>query len=140
MEVCRHYGGVSTGYRNGGDVNLQEFRRICRTVVLLRQLWPELGWSGRCVGVICQHGAAHVVQWDTRLNPGARWGLRRNRSEVVVKVAALDILSSLTHPLQGDAGILARMLAVEFHPQVLSWCGPHRRRAHRRRRLVLAPG
>jgi hypothetical protein len=28
MEVCCHYGGVSTGHRNGGDVNLQEFRRI----------------------------------------------------------------------------------------------------------------
>jgi hypothetical protein len=25
MEVCRHYGGVSTGCRNGGVVNLQDF-------------------------------------------------------------------------------------------------------------------
>jgi hypothetical protein len=46
MEVCRHYGGVTTGCRNGGDVNLQEFRRICRTVVLLWQVWLELGWPG----------------------------------------------------------------------------------------------
>jgi hypothetical protein len=28
MEVCCHYDGVSTCCRNGGDVNLQEFRRI----------------------------------------------------------------------------------------------------------------
>jgi hypothetical protein len=25
MEVYRHYGGVSTGCRNGSDLNLQEF-------------------------------------------------------------------------------------------------------------------
>jgi hypothetical protein len=99
MEVCHHYGGVSTGYRNGGDVNLQEFQWICRTVVLLRQVWPELGWPGHHAEVICQHGAAHASQWDTRLNPGTRWGLRCNRSEVVVEVAALDILSVLTRPL-----------------------------------------
>jgi hypothetical protein len=99
MEVCRHYGCVSTGCCNGGDVNLQEFRRIYRTVVLLRQVWPELGWLGRRAEVICQCGAAHAGQWDTRLNPGARWGLRRNRSEVVVEVAALDILSVLTRSL-----------------------------------------
>jgi hypothetical protein len=28
MEVARHDGGVSTSYRNGGDVDLQEFRRV----------------------------------------------------------------------------------------------------------------
>jgi hypothetical protein len=60
MEVCRHYCGVSTGCRNGGDVNLQEFRRICRTVVLLWQVWPELGWLGRRVEMIRQRGAAHA--------------------------------------------------------------------------------
>jgi hypothetical protein len=52
----------------------------------------------------------------TRLDPGARWSLRCNRSEVVVEVAALDILSPLTRPLQRDAGILARTPAVEFCP------------------------
>jgi hypothetical protein len=99
MEVCCHYGGVSTGCRNGGDVNLQEFRRICCTIVLLWQVWPELGWPGRRAEVICQRSAAHASQWDTRLNSGARWGLRCNRSEVVVEVVALDILSALTRPL-----------------------------------------
>jgi hypothetical protein len=66
--------------------------------------------------VIYQRGAAHAGQWDTRLNPGARWGLWCNRSEVVVEVAALDILSALTRPLQRDAGILARTPAVELNP------------------------
>jgi hypothetical protein len=44
MEVACHYGCVSTSCRNGGDVELQEFQRVCRPVVLLRQVWPELGW------------------------------------------------------------------------------------------------
>jgi hypothetical protein len=44
MEVGRHHGGVPTYCRNGGDVDLQEFRRVCCTVVLLWQVWPELGW------------------------------------------------------------------------------------------------
>jgi hypothetical protein len=34
-EVTRHYSSVSTGCRNGGDVNLQKFRWVGRTVVLL---------------------------------------------------------------------------------------------------------
>jgi hypothetical protein len=44
MEVACHHNSVSTSYRNGGDVDLQEFRRVRRTVVLLRQVWLELGW------------------------------------------------------------------------------------------------
>jgi hypothetical protein len=66
--------------------------------------------------MIRQCGAAHVGQWDTRLDPGARWSLRCNRSEVVVEVATLDVLLTLMRPLQRDTGILARTLAVEFCP------------------------
>jgi hypothetical protein len=66
--------------------------------------------------MICQCGVAYAGQWDTRLDPGARWSLRCNRSEVVVEVATLNILLALTHPLQRDAGILARTPAVEFYP------------------------
>ena len=66
--------------------------------------------------MIRQRSAAHAGQWDTRLNLGTRWGLRCNRSEVVVEVATLDILSALTRPLQRDAGILARTPAVELNP------------------------
>jgi hypothetical protein len=36
MEVACHHSSVSTSCRNGGDVDLQEFRRVRRTVVLLR--------------------------------------------------------------------------------------------------------
>ena len=52
----------------------------------------------------------------TRLDLGACWSLRCNRSEVEVKVATLDVLSALTRPLQRDVGILARTPAVEFCP------------------------
>jgi hypothetical protein len=76
-------------------------------------------------------GAAHMGQRDTRLESGAYWGLWCNRSKVVVEVATLDVLTALTRPLQGEAGILARTPAVEFYPQVLSRCGPHRARTHR---------
>jgi hypothetical protein len=64
-------------------------------------------------------GAAHTGQGDTSLDPGAHWGLRCNRNEVVVEVATLDVLSVLTCPLQRDAGILARTRAVEFCLQVI---------------------
>jgi hypothetical protein len=44
MKVACHHNSVSTSCRNGGDIDLQEFRRVRRIVVLLRQVWPELGW------------------------------------------------------------------------------------------------
>jgi hypothetical protein len=69
--------------------------------------------------MIRQCGAAHAGQWDTRLDLGTSWGLRCNRSEVVVEVATLDVLSVLSRPLQRDAGILTRMPAVELCPQVI---------------------
>jgi hypothetical protein len=69
--------------------------------------------------MIRQCGAAQADQWDTRLDPGACWSLWCNRNEVVVEVATLDVLPALTRPLQRDAGIHARMPAVEFCPQVI---------------------
>jgi hypothetical protein len=69
--------------------------------------------------MIRQCGTAYAGQWDTRLDTGARWTLRCNRTEVVVEVATLDVLSALTCPLQRDAGILARTPAAEFCPQVI---------------------
>jgi hypothetical protein len=53
MEVGRHHGGVSSCRRNGGDINLQEFRRVCRTVVLFWQVWPKLGWPCRRAEMVC---------------------------------------------------------------------------------------
>jgi hypothetical protein len=69
--------------------------------------------------MIRQRGAAHTGQGDTRLDPGARWSLRCNRSEVIVEVATLDVLSALMRLFQRDAGILACTPAVEFCPQVI---------------------
>jgi hypothetical protein len=119
IEVCCHYDGVSTCCRNGGDIHLQEFRRVSRTVVLLRQVWPKLGRPCRRAELIRLRGAAHTSQWDTRLDLGAHRSLLCNRSEVIVEVATLDVLSALSHPLQRDAGILARTPAVEFCMQVI---------------------
>jgi hypothetical protein len=56
-----------------------------------RQVRPELGWPGRRAEMICERGAAHVGQRDTRLEPGACWGLRCCRSKVLIEVAALDV-------------------------------------------------
>jgi hypothetical protein len=69
--------------------------------------------------MIRQRGIAYAGQGDTRLDSGAHWSLRCNRSEVVVEVVTLDVLSVLTHPFQRDAGILTRTPAVEFCPQVI---------------------
>jgi hypothetical protein len=52
MKVACHHNGVSTGYRNGSDVDLQEFRRVRRTIVLLWQVWPKLGWPSRSAEMV----------------------------------------------------------------------------------------
>jgi hypothetical protein len=49
--------------------------------------------------MIREGGAALTDQGDTRLGPGAHWGLRCYRGEVLIKVAALDVLAALTRPL-----------------------------------------
>jgi hypothetical protein len=79
--------------------NFSSIFSSCTPVVLLRQMWPELGWPSRRAEMIRQCGAAHAGQRDTRLDPGAHWSLRCNRNEVVVEVATLDVLSALTRPL-----------------------------------------
>jgi hypothetical protein len=43
--------------------------------------------------MIRESGATHAGQGDTRLGPGAHWGLRRYRSEVLIEVVALDVLA-----------------------------------------------
>jgi hypothetical protein len=91
MKICCHYGGVSTCCRNGGDVHLQEFRRVGRTVVLFWKVRPELGRLGRSEEMIRECGAAHVGQRDTRLESGTYWGLRCYRNKVLIEVATLDV-------------------------------------------------
>jgi hypothetical protein len=41
--------------------------------------------------MIRESGASHAGQGDTHLGPGAHWGLRCYRSEVLIEVAALDV-------------------------------------------------
>jgi hypothetical protein len=41
--------------------------------------------------MIRECGAAHAGQRDTRLEPGAYWGLRCYRIKVLIEVAALDV-------------------------------------------------
>jgi hypothetical protein len=50
--------------------------------------------------VIRESGTAHAGQGDTRLEPGAHCGLRCYRSEVLIEVATLNVLSALPRPLQ----------------------------------------
>jgi hypothetical protein len=119
MVVCHHHSSVSTCCRNDGDVYLQEFRGVRRTVVLFWQVWPELGRPHRYAEMIRECDATYAGQRDTRLDPGAPWSLGRDRSEALVEVATLDVLSALTRPLQRDKGILARTPTVEFCPQVI---------------------
>jgi hypothetical protein len=44
--------------------------------------------------MIREGGAAHAGQGDTRLEPGAHWGLRCYRNEVLIEVATFDVLSA----------------------------------------------
>jgi hypothetical protein len=45
--------------------------------------------------MVCEGGAAHTGQGDTRLGPGTHWCLRCFRSEISIEVATLDVLSAL---------------------------------------------
>jgi hypothetical protein len=94
--------------------------------------------------MIRKSGAAYAGQGDTRLEPGAHWGLQCYRSKVLIEVATLDVLSALTRPLQRDSsvivtlevlsallrplerdpGILPRTPAVELCPEVVGPCTP----------------
>jgi len=53
MKVARHDGVVAASCCDSGDVNLQELRRVSRTVILLRQVWAELGWPVHRAEMIC---------------------------------------------------------------------------------------
>jgi hypothetical protein len=49
--------------------------------------------------MIRESDAAHAGQGDTRLEPGAHWGLRCYHSKVLIEVATLDVLTALSRPL-----------------------------------------
>jgi hypothetical protein len=75
--------------------------------------------------MIRESGAAHAGQGDTRLGPGARWGLWCYRSKILIEVAALDVLVALACPFQRDPGVLSCAPAVEFGPEVVGLCAPY---------------
>jgi hypothetical protein len=75
--------------------------------------------------MIRESGAAHASQGDTRLGSGAHWGLRCYHREILIEVAALDVLAALARPFQRDPGVLSRAPAVEFGPEVVGLCAPY---------------
>jgi hypothetical protein len=77
------------------------------------------------VEVICESGAAHAGQGNSRLEPGAHWGLRCYHNKVLIEVATLDVLAALTRPLQRDPGVFSCTPTVEFFPEVVGLCTPH---------------
>jgi hypothetical protein len=66
-----------------------------------------------------ESGATHVGQGDTRLEPGAHWGSRCHRGEVLIEVTTIDALPALTRPLQRDSSVLPRTPAIELYPEVV---------------------
>jgi hypothetical protein len=75
--------------------------------------------------MIRQSGAAYSGQGDIRLRPGAHLCLRCNRSEVLIKVASIDVLAALACPFQRYPGIFSRTPAVEFCPEIIGLRAPH---------------
>jgi hypothetical protein len=73
--------------------------------------------------MVSEGDAAHVGQGDTRLGPGAHWCLRCLRSEILVEVATLDVLSALTRPFQRDPVVFSRTPTVELARRS-SLCAP----------------
>jgi hypothetical protein len=75
--------------------------------------------------MICESGAAHAGQGDSRWGPSAHWCLRCYRSEVLIEVGALDVSAALARPFQRDPGILSHAPAVEFGLEVIGLCAPY---------------
>jgi hypothetical protein len=76
--------------------------------------------------MVRERGATYAGQWDTRLDPSTRCGLRCYRSKILIEVVTPDVSSTLLRPLQGDPGILSRTPAVELCPEVIGLCTPRR--------------
>jgi len=139
MKVARHDSVVATSCCDGGDVHLQEFRRISGTVVRLRQLWTKLGRPGHCAEMIREHGTAHPSNRGSRWCPGVSRELGCRCIQVGVEIVALDVQATFPRPFHGDAGVLTRAPVVELRPQVFCSRTPHRGGAHGCRRAALAP-
>src|SRR6185312_3513759 len=118
MKVARHDGVVTTSCCDGGNVHLQEFRRVSGTIVLLRQVRAELGRPCHRAEVIRQRSAVHPSHRGACLYPGIYRWLGYRCVQVGIEVAALNVETALSHPLHRDAGVLTRTPAVELRPQV----------------------
>jgi hypothetical protein len=92
------------------------------------------------VKMVCEGGAAHAGQGDTRLGSGAHWCLRCRRGKILVKITTLNVLTALTRPFQRDPGVFSCTPTIALPLEVVGLCTPYGGRAHRRRRLALAPG
>jgi hypothetical protein len=72
--------------------------------------------------MIRESGTAHAGQGDTHWGTSAHWHLWCRRGEVLIEVAALDVLATVARSLQRDPGVLSRTPAVEFCLKVSSLC------------------
>ena len=138
MKVARHDSVVATSCCVGGNVHLQEFRRVSGTIVLLWQVRAELGRSCHRAKVIHQRSAAHPSHRGARLYSSVPRRLGCHCIQVGVEVAALDVEAAFSRPFHRDAGVLTRAPAVELRPQVFCSRTPHRGGAHGSRRTALA--
>src|SRR6185503_15856661 len=91
MKVARHDGVVITSCCDGGNVQLQEFRRVSGTVVLLQQMQVELGRPCHCTEVLRQRSTAHPSHRGARLYPGVHRRLWCHHVQVGVEVATLNV-------------------------------------------------
>ncbi|KAG2563859.1 hypothetical protein PVAP13_8KG370602 [Panicum virgatum] len=137
MKVACHDGAVATSCCDGGNVHLQEFRRVSSTVVLFRQVGAELGWPCHGAEVLRKRSTAHPGHRCPWLNPGVHRRPGCRRVQIDIEVASLNVETALSRPLDSDAGILPRAPAVELRPQVFCSCTPHGGGAHRCRRTAL---
>ena len=94
-----------------------------------------LSWGSGSTDDITVYVNYSEVTWWPRSCP--RGGVRRClprlltivrgscRSEVLIEVAALDVLAALARPFQRDPGVLSRASAVELGPEVVGLCAPY---------------
>jgi hypothetical protein len=64
MEVTRHDGTIPACRRDSGGLDIQEFRQVGHNVVLLRQVWPKLGWPCHRAEMIDEHRTTYSSQKD----------------------------------------------------------------------------
>ena len=87
---ARHDSVVATSCCDGGNVHLQEFRRVSGTVLLLRQVRAELGRPCHSTEVIRERSKAYPGRRGARLYPGVHRRLGCHHVQLSIEVAALS--------------------------------------------------